>query len=58
MHALRKGIMNETDNGLSIGSIKLFGEMTVANDTVDSVFENSLIVMITGPAKPVDDLEI
>ncbi len=53
-----KGIMSETEKGLSIWEIKLFGEMTVANDTVDSVFENSLIVMITGPAKLVDDLEI
>lgn len=53
-----KGIMIDIDEGLSIWAVQLLGGMTVSNENLDFVFENSFVAMITGSKKIIDNLDI
>jgi hypothetical protein len=53
-----KGVMSEIDEGLSIWAIQLLGGMTVSDKSLDFVFENSFVAMITGAKEIIDNLDI
>lgn len=53
-----KGVMSETDEGVSIWAIQLLGGITVTDETGDNIFHNSFVVMITGPPEILERLEV
>ncbi len=53
-----KGVMSETDEGVSVWAIQLFGGITVADDKLEHLFSHSFVAMITGPAEVLDQIQI
>lgn len=53
-----KGVMSETDQGLSVWAIQFLGGMTVVDEKSNSVFKNSFIAMITGSPESLEELNL
>ncbi len=53
-----KGVMSETDGGVSVWAIQLFGGITVADDKLEHLFSNSFVAMLSGPPEVLDQIQI
>lgn len=53
-----KGVMSETDEGLSVWAIQLLGGITVSDDKLNHVFSNSLVAMITGSPEMLKKIQV
>lgn len=53
-----KGVMSETDEGVSIWAIQLLGGVTVSDANRNNIFHNSFVVMITGPPEILERLDV
>jgi hypothetical protein len=53
-----KGIMSETDEGVSVWAVQLLGGITVSDDKLKHLFSNSFVAILTGPHETLDALKI
>ena len=52
-----KGAMGETETGVTVWAIKLYGGMTVSDEDIDYVFSNSFVSVVSGSHKSISNLK-
>lgn len=52
-----KGVLSETDDGMSVWAIQLLGGITIADEIKGHVFRNSFIVVVTGTRQMLDCMQ-
>lgn len=52
-----KGVMSESDRGLSVWAIQIFGGLTVMEENSNTIFTSSFVVMVTGRPEMLNSLE-
>lgn len=53
-----KGAMSEVDAGVTVWAIQLLGGMTLADEMLNFVFNNSFVAVVSGNPKIIDNLKI
>ncbi|MGF1733666.1 hypothetical protein [Photobacterium kasasachensis] len=53
-----KGVMSESDMGLSVWAIQFLGGTTVVDEDSNSIFKNSFVAMVTGSPESLSKLEL